>query len=57
MSFSRGGVWIAGLDPTQGSEQAGTRPVIIYELRQAATHSLGVSDASTPLVASCFRRK
>ena len=24
------------------------------ELRQAATHSLGVSDASTPLVASCF---
>ncbi len=30
MSFSRGEVWIPGLDPTQGSEQAGTRPVIKF---------------------------
>ena len=31
MSFSRGEVWIPGLDPTQGSEQAETRPVIIFQ--------------------------
>ena len=28
MSFNRGEVWLANLNPTQGSEQAGTRPVI-----------------------------
>jgi mRNA interferase MazF len=27
----RGEVWLANLDPTQGSEQAGTRPVIIFQ--------------------------
>jgi mRNA interferase MazF len=27
----RGEVWLANLNPTQGSEQAGTRPVIIFQ--------------------------
>jgi mRNA interferase MazF len=29
--LKRGEVWLADLDPTQGSEQAGTRPVIIFQ--------------------------
>jgi mRNA interferase MazF len=31
MSIKRGEVWLASLDPTQGSEQAGIRPVIIFQ--------------------------
>ena len=31
MSFNRGEVWLANLNPTQGSEQAGTRPVILFK--------------------------
>jgi mRNA interferase MazF len=27
----RGEIWITNLDPTQGSEQAGVRPVIIFQ--------------------------
>ena len=27
----RGEVWLAELDPVQGSEQAGTRPVIVFQ--------------------------
>lgn len=27
----RGEVWLADLNPTQGSEQAGTRPIIIFQ--------------------------
>ncbi len=29
--LKRGEVWLATLDPTQGSEQAGTRPVVIFQ--------------------------
>lgn len=29
--LKRGEVWLASLDPTQGSEQAGVRPVIIFQ--------------------------
>jgi hypothetical protein len=29
--LKRGEVWLANLNPTQGSEQAGTRPVIIFQ--------------------------
>lgn len=29
--LKRGEVWLAALNPTQGSEQAGTRPVIIFQ--------------------------
>lgn len=31
MKIERGDIWIATLNPTQGSEQAGTRPVIIFQ--------------------------
>ena len=30
-SLQRGEVWLANLNPTQGSEQAGTRPAIIFQ--------------------------
>jgi mRNA interferase MazF len=30
MTIRRGEIWIAALDPTQGSEQAGVRPIIIF---------------------------
>lgn len=29
--LQRGEVWLAALNPTQGSEQAGTRPVIVFQ--------------------------
>jgi mRNA interferase MazF len=31
MNVSRGEVWFADLNPTRGSEQAGVRPVIIFQ--------------------------
>ncbi|MEH2401172.1 type II toxin-antitoxin system PemK/MazF family toxin [Nostoc sp.] len=31
MRVLRGEVWLANLDPTKGSEQGGTRPVIIFQ--------------------------
>lgn len=31
MTVRRGEMWIANLDPTQGSEQAGVRPIIILQ--------------------------
>jgi mRNA interferase MazF len=29
--LKRGDVWLANLNPTQGSEQAGIRPIIIFQ--------------------------
>ncbi|MBW4533739.1 MAG: type II toxin-antitoxin system PemK/MazF family toxin [Pleurocapsa minor HA4230-MV1] len=31
MNLKRGDVWLADLNPTQGYEQAGTRPIIIFQ--------------------------
>jgi len=31
VTVKRGEVWLANLDPTRGSEQAGTRPVLIFQ--------------------------
>ena len=31
MQVERGEIWLANLDPTKGSEQAGTRPIIIFQ--------------------------
>lgn len=31
MTVKRGDVWLADLNPTRGSEQAGTRPVLIFQ--------------------------
>lgn len=29
--LKRGEIWLANLDPSQGSEQAGTRPIIVFQ--------------------------
>lgn len=31
MTVSRGEIWLADLNPTQGAEQSGTRPVLIFQ--------------------------
>lgn len=31
MTFKRSEVWLADLNPTRGSEQAGTRPLLIFQ--------------------------
>jgi|SRR5215213_7541199 len=31
MTANRGEVWLADLNPTRGSEQAGTRPILIFQ--------------------------
>lgn len=31
MTIRRGEIWLADLNPTRGSEQAGTRPVLIFQ--------------------------
>src|SRR5215213_9827471 len=31
MTANRGEIWLADLNPTRGSEQAGTRPVLIFQ--------------------------
>ena len=31
MKIERGEIWLANLDPTKGSEQAGTRPIIVFQ--------------------------
>jgi len=31
MMVKRGDIWLADLDPTRGSEQAGMRPVLIFQ--------------------------
>lgn len=31
MTIQRGEIWLAELNPTRGSEQAGTRPVLIFQ--------------------------
>ena len=31
MRVKRGEIWLAEMDPTRGSEQAGTRPVLILQ--------------------------
>jgi mRNA interferase MazF len=31
--LKRGEIWLAELNPTQGSEQAGTRPVLNFQLQ------------------------
>ncbi len=31
MTVKRGEIWLADLNPVRGSEQAGTRPVLIFQ--------------------------
>ncbi|HHT9136569.1 MAG TPA: type II toxin-antitoxin system PemK/MazF family toxin [Candidatus Wunengus sp. YC60] len=39
MEIRRGEVWLANLSPTQGTEQAGIRPVLIIQTDRANPHS------------------
>jgi len=56
MTIKRGEVWLANLDPTRGSEQAGTRPVLVLINRFTTTtltipFTTNLRRASLPL---CF---
>ncbi|HZF38098.1 MAG TPA: type II toxin-antitoxin system PemK/MazF family toxin [Blastocatellia bacterium] len=31
MNINRGDIWLADLNPTRGSEQAGSRPVLVFQ--------------------------
>jgi mRNA interferase MazF len=45
MNLKRGDVWLANLNPTKGSEQAGIRPVIIFQndlISQFSTTSITI---------------
>ena len=39
MEIRRGEIWLANLSPTQGTEQAGIRPVLIIQTDRANPHS------------------
>jgi len=39
MEVKRGEIWLANLSPTKGSEQAGTRPVLIVQTDRANPYS------------------
>ena len=53
MTVSRGDVWWATLDPTVGSEQSGTRPVLIYQAD--ALNSLTRTVITIPLTTNLDR--
>ncbi len=45
MTIRRGEIWIVNLDPTQGSEQAGVRPTIIFQndtISRYTTAAIGI---------------
>lgn len=39
MAVRRGELWLADLSPTQGTEQAGVRPVLVVQTDRANPHS------------------
>ena len=51
--LKRGSVWLADLNPTQGSEQAGIRPVIIFQNDIVSQFSSTV--IAIPLTTNCRR--
>ncbi len=42
MNVTRGEIWLATLDPVRGSEQAGTRPVLVFQNNTLAKHTTTV---------------
>ena len=42
MNVKRGEIWLAELNPTRGSEQAGTRPVLIFQNNVISKYSTTV---------------
>lgn len=61
MTAQRGEVWYADLNPAQGSEQAGVRPVLIFQndkINKAATTTLVIpftSNLRRAALPSCVR--
>ncbi|MBC7473406.1 MAG: type II toxin-antitoxin system PemK/MazF family toxin [Candidatus Sericytochromatia bacterium] len=53
MSLKRGEIWLASLDPTKGSEQAGTRPIIIFQNESISKYTITV--ISIPLTTNLKR--
>ncbi|MCU0540919.1 MAG: type II toxin-antitoxin system PemK/MazF family toxin [Oscillatoriaceae cyanobacterium Prado104] len=53
MTIGRGEIWIANLDPTQGSEQAGVRPTIIFQNDTISRYTTTV--ISIPLSTNLWR--
>ena len=53
MTVRRGEIWISALDPTQGSEQAGVRPIIIFQNDTIARYTTTV--ISIPLTTNLRR--
>ncbi|MCU0543194.1 MAG: type II toxin-antitoxin system PemK/MazF family toxin [Oscillatoriaceae cyanobacterium Prado104] len=53
MTNRRGEIWIANLDPVQGSEQAGVRPIIIFQNDTISRYTTTV--ISIPLTANLRR--
>ena len=53
MRARRGEVWFAQLDPVRGSEQAGTRPVLIFQ--DDRFNHLGSTTVAIPLTTSLRR--
>jgi mRNA interferase MazF len=55
MTIERGEIWLADLNPTKGSEQGGTRPVIIFQneiISQFSTTVIIIPLTSNPRRAS-----
>jgi mRNA interferase MazF len=53
MTARRGEVWFAHLDPVRGSEQAGTRPVLIFQ--DDRFNRTGTTTVAIPLTTSLRR--
>jgi mRNA interferase MazF len=53
MIIKRGEIWLVNLDPTQGSEQAGTRPIIIYQNETISKYTVTI--ISIPLTTNIKR--
>ncbi len=53
MKISRGDIWLADLDPTRGSEQAGVRPVLIFQ--NDAINAYTVTVLAIPLTTNLRR--
>jgi mRNA interferase MazF len=51
VQLRRGEIWLAALDPTQGAEQAGTRPVIVFQndmVSQFSTTTIAIPLTTNP---------
>jgi len=49
MIVKRGEIWIADLNPIRGSEQAGTRPVVIFQKDRISNHFVVIAKETVSL--------